>query len=339
MKIGFLCYNLSGTGPRTRAKDLINGLADETEHNVVVLTNEPSNVSNNADKIKIGIQRPLSLIQSTKKEFKSVDVVHVPINIWQVAFVRSLYHGSLVAGVGPGIQTETWARYLGRVLRIDRKIETQANSGWEKSGYETAVCTATIDRKLFHKYDQSKIKKIREEMELNENNDIVLYVGKLSEVYGANIISDMADIDQNRTYLVIGDGPLRDQFENHEHVNYLGYIPNDELPKYYNIADVTVGPRNMDGTSNVGLESIACGTPYITTAVGKIIEEFAVEPGAYLQTKHKPDSIIKYIDELIDNNKKYHQQVKQGLEFIEDNPLTRESAIETHLKVYEELSS
>ena len=338
MEIGFFCYSLSGTGPRTRAKDLINGLADETEHTVVVLTNEPSNISDNAEKIKIKIKKPIRLLQSAKKAFEEIDVVQVPINIWQVAFVRLLYHGPLVAGVGPGIQTETWARYLGRAINIDRKIETLANSGWEKSGYETTVCTATIDRKLFHKYDQSEIDEIREEMGFCEEKDIVLYVGKLSEDYGANIISDMADIDQNRIYLVIGDGPLRDQFENYKHINYLGYIPNNELPKYYNLADATVGSRKIDGTSNVGLESIACGTPYITTAVGDIIE-FAVEPGAYLRAERKPAKVVELIDELFSNDEEYDRQVQQGIEFIEDNPLTLESAIETHLKVYEELSS
>lgn len=338
MKIGFFCYNVSGTGPRTRAKDLINGLADETKHTVVVLTNETSNISDNAEKKKIKIKNPISLLQSTKKAFEEIDVVQVPINIWQVAFVRLLYHGSLVAGVGPGIQTETWARYLGRAINIDRKIETLANSGWEKSGYETTVCTATIDRKLFHRYDQSEIDEIRQEMGFCEQKKIVLYVGKLSEDYGANIISDMADIDQNRIYLVIGDGPLHDQFENHKHINYLGYIPNNELPKYYNLADVTVGPRKIDGTSNVGLESIACGTPYITTAVGDIIE-FAVEPGAYLRAERKSAKVVELIDELFSNDEEYDRQVQQGIEFIKDNPLTLESAIETHLKVYEELSS
>lgn len=336
MDVAFFCYNLSGTGPRTRAKDLINGLADRSSISVHVLTNEAHLVNSKAKTHEISVQNPTRLGKLTRKVVSRADVVQVPINIWQVMFVRAFYDGPLVAGVGPGIQTETWARYLGKALKIDRKIETLADSGWEESGYETAVCTATIDRELFHKYEQDEIEAIRDKMGFSEGDDIILYVGKLSEDYGAKIFREMADIDQNHIYLAIGNGPQSEQFENHKNISHMGYISNNELPKYYNVADVTVGPRKIDGTSNVGLESIACGTPYITTAVGDIIE-FAVEPGAYLRAERKPAEVIEFINELLSNDEEYNQQVQNGLEFIENNSLTLESAIETHLEVYQEL--
>lgn len=338
MRIGFFCYNLSGTGPRTRAKDIINGLSERSDHDIYVLTHEPDRVSNEATVKQISLSNPIHLIWSSRMVFDDCHIVQVPINIWQVAFVRMLYSGPLVAGVGPGIQPETYSRKLAKLLDVDVKIDNREGSAWAKDGFETSICTATINQEVFSPCVDEKSTMIRNEFGLDEQSDIVLYIGDLSEQYGAKIISEMARRDDQLTYLVIGDGDLQDKFQNRSDLEYIGYVSNEELPKYYNIADITVGPRKMDVTSNVGLESISCGTPFITTAEGPI-QEFAVEPGAYVYSERNAEAVLETINELLNDEELYNKQVQRGLEFIENNPLTLDSAIETHLEVYEELTS
>jgi len=88
MEIGYFCYRLSGTGPRTRAADIINAVAERSPHDVTVLTNEPEKVRGPAEVHTVSIGDPADLLWTAQQAFSDADVVHVPINTYQVLFVR-----------------------------------------------------------------------------------------------------------------------------------------------------------------------------------------------------------------------------------------------------------
>ena len=61
---------------------------------------------------------------------------------------------------------------------------------------------------------------------------------------------------------VIGDGPLREELEQrYPEVRFLGAKGQDELPAYYNCADVFVFPSRTDTFGLVLVEAMACGVP------------------------------------------------------------------------------
>lgn len=76
--------------------------------------------------------------------------------------------------------------------------------------------------------------------------------------------------------LIGGEGPLRAELERliqhhrvKDHVRLLGFIPEDELPKYYRAADLVVMPTyELEGFGLVTVEALACGTPVLGTPVG-----------------------------------------------------------------------
>jgi SAM-dependent methyltransferase len=54
-----------------------------------------------------------------------------------------------------------------------------------------------------------------------------------------------------------------------KHVTFLGFVPDAELPRYYQAADVFVLPtRELEGFGLVTAEALACGTPVLGTPVG-----------------------------------------------------------------------
>lgn len=54
-----------------------------------------------------------------------------------------------------------------------------------------------------------------------------------------------------------------------KHVTFLGFVPDADLPRYYQAADVFVLPtRELEGFGLVTAEALACGTPVLGTPVG-----------------------------------------------------------------------
>lgn len=340
MKVGYFCYRLSGTGPRTRAADVINGVATNSEWDVVVLTAEPEKITSDADIQPVSLANPIQLLRETRRAFADVDLIHVPINVYQVLFVRLLYHGPLVGGVGPGLQRSRLHRRLGRLLGIDVKIKNRDyDIIWEQSGYDTEVVIATIDREHFYPYSEERTQALREKRGIGDDETVVLYVGTLSEGQGAHIVDGLARLTrENDTIRVIvaGAGPMAETFRDRNDLTFEGYVDNKTTPDLYNLADVTVAPRKNDVTSNVGLESIACGTPMITTAEGDIERLFS-DCETYVWADRTPEAVLETVRELTANPEYYEAQRQRGFETLDEMELTLDTAIETVIGVYEGL--
>jgi glycosyltransferase involved in cell wall biosynthesis len=85
---------------------------------------------------------------------------------------------------------------------------------------------------------------------------------------------------------IAGKGPLRDALEQQvkdlgleDNVQFLGFLPDAELPVAYQAANLTVMPsQSLEGFGLVLLESLASGTPALCTPVGgmpEVVEPFA----------------------------------------------------------------
>ncbi len=103
----------------------------------------------------------------------------------------------------------------------------------------------------------------------------LIAVGNLLPVKGHELIIEALPGLPEVTLLIAGDGPLRGSLERQAHslgvadrVRFLGNLGQDELIVAYNAADALLLASSREGMPNVVLESLACGTPVIATAVG-----------------------------------------------------------------------
>ncbi len=98
-----------------------------------------------------------------------------------------------------------------------------------------------------------------------------------------NLIDAMREIrltSPDALLLLGGSGPLAGELQHRirekglEHnVQLLGRISEDDLPLAYRAADMTVVPSQaLEGFGLITLESLACGTPVLTTPVGGLPE-------------------------------------------------------------------
>lgn len=62
------------------------------------------------------------------------------------------------------------------------------------------------------------------------------------------------------------------QLDLQKDIVFLGYVPEEDLPKLYNIAELFVFPSFYEGFGLPVLEAMACGTPVITSRVSSLPE-------------------------------------------------------------------
>lgn len=126
---------------------------------------------------------------------------------------------------------------------------------------------------------------LRERLGLTDNT-VMLTVGRLVARKGIDTtlraLPDILEAVPDLTYLVAGTGPDRDRLEHiaetlgvRDRVHFVGHVPFDELPSYYNVADLFVMPSreeppDVEGFGIVFLEAGACGTPVIGARSGGI---------------------------------------------------------------------
>jgi glycosyltransferase involved in cell wall biosynthesis len=78
-------------------------------------------------------------------------------------------------------------------------------------------------------------------------------------------------------------------------------VPHDALPDWYRAADVTVLSSWSEGLPNVLRESLACGTPFVSTDVGSV-REIAVAGWSRLADAGDPVGLADAIGTMLSGN-------------------------------------
>ncbi|WP_315874728.1 glycosyltransferase family 4 protein [Thermocoleostomius sinensis] len=106
---------------------------------------------------------------------------------------------------------------------------------------------------------------------------------------------------------IAGKGLQRDTLERQaqaldlqQHVKFLGFLPDEQLPIAYQAADLTVVPsQSLEGFGLILVESLACGTPALCTPIGgmpEILRPFSPE---LITETHHADAIAQRIIDLL----------------------------------------
>lgn len=190
-----------------------------------------------------------------------------------------------------------WAiRQSARVITVSESLR---NALLELGADPAKVVTLRngVDLKRFRPVDRDAVRN-----RLGLSGPTVLSVGNLFELKGHHLVVEALAGLPGVTALIAGEGPMRaalaELTTRHgvaNRVRLLGNVPQDELVDYYNAADMLVLASSREGMPNVVLESLACGTPVIATAVGGIPELIDTEDMGCLLTERSPGAIAEAI--------------------------------------------
>ncbi|MEF8835064.1 MAG: glycosyltransferase [Candidatus Thermoplasmatota archaeon] len=151
--------------------------------------------------------------------------------------------------------------------------------------YHSAVVTPSIDRDRYNKYVDGET--IRKKLGLDDNT-LLLHVGRISKEKNLElIINSIPYIKKERPdvrLLIVGDGPAKSDLESlvakkglEDIITFTGFVPEEDLPKYYAAADAFLFASTFETLGLVMLEALATGTPVVGLDYGVIPE--IIDPG------------------------------------------------------------
>jgi glycosyltransferase involved in cell wall biosynthesis len=125
----------------------------------------------------------------------------------------------------------------------------------------------------------------RAELGANGGDTVLVHTGRMVEKNGiADIIRALAFLSSDIRFAQIGAGPdgetlraLAGEIGVADRVRFLGFVPQTELPRYLQSADIFVRPSRSEGMGNSFIEAFAAGVSVIATQVGGIAD-FLFDP-------------------------------------------------------------
>lgn len=207
-----------------------------------------------------------------------------------------------------------------------------------------------IDTSIFrpiHKKDY-KLLGYKQKFKIKDNDKVIVFSGRLSAEKGVDILlKAIKGIDtKNLVVLIVGSfiygTNLRDAyydelqeliFNHKEKIVFTGYVPNNDMPYIYNLANIAVFPSMWDEPAGLTMiEAMACGIPTIATNSGGI-PEYVSDACIILERDERLiDELNKEISRLLENEELCGFYGAKGIERVNKN-FSKENYLDQFLRI------
>ena len=158
-----------------------------------------------------------------------------------------------------------------------------------------------VDLSVFGPVDRDTVRK-----QLSLHGPTILSVGNLIPLKGHDIVIKSLPLLPDMTLLIVGEGLERSSLERlakelgvDNRVRFLGTIEHERMCEIYSATDALVLASDREGLPCVLLESMACGTPVIASAVGGVPEVIRSSVAGDLLTHRDPEAVANSVKALL----------------------------------------
>jgi glycosyltransferase involved in cell wall biosynthesis len=291
--------------------------------------------------------------------YQPFDVVHVSdvhfAYAYRGAFVANLHHSfrqrlSIVGRANHTLTQRAYyrlAQYLAErpaveraagLLAVSTAVRDEFVQGYGVASDRITVAPYGTDTEFFR--PRSTSNQLRQRLGIPKDEPVLLFVGFVTPRKGLDYLGQALPLIRPRPRLVLAGqwaesyrsrffqllGPAADQ------VVEAGYVPDDELPDYYSLADVYVSSSLMEGFGLTLAEALACETPVVAFEAGSVAE--VMGPGGILVPPRNSAALADAISTLLQNPEQRRGLGKIGREHVV-NAFSVEAMLRTTLASYE----
>jgi glycosyltransferase involved in cell wall biosynthesis len=208
------------------------------------------------------------------------------------------------------------------------------------------VIPDAVDQSIYY---PKRDKRVLKQLDIPESHKVILYVG--SETPRMNLPTILKAIHKlkkrlpNIKLLKIGDPQkygaresllrLIKELNLERDVIFTGYVPEEELPKFYNVANLLVYPCLYAGFGLPPLEAMACGTPVITSNTTSLPE--VVGEAGLMIDPYNVNSWTDKMYEVLTNQDLINDLVNKGLNRCKT--FDWEVSVKKTFKIYQEINN
>ena len=168
-----------------------------------------------------------------------------------------------------------------------------------------------VNTNLFHPADT---RMARQNLSLADKRTI-LYVGRIEPLKGLDILLRAIALlngGNGVNLLIVGGNSekdaelkrlkaLADNLNIGDIVTFTGSVDQEQLPNYYNAADVFVLPSWYESFGLAALEAMSCGTPVVVSRVGGLTTFVEHGKSGYLVPWRCPEAFARSLETLLEN--------------------------------------
>jgi glycosyltransferase involved in cell wall biosynthesis len=247
---------------------------------------------------------------------------------------------------GRKLAEKTALRKSNHIIVLSEYTKEKLESTYGLPPAKTHVIPGGVDLNRFRPHDDRK--SLRNRLGIPNSHFTLLTVRNLEPRMGLeNLILTFKKILETKTHVFLvvgGEGPLTQDLKSlaretgvEDSVKFVGYIPEEELPYYYQMADLFILPtRELEGFGLVTVEALASGLPVLGTPVGGTKEILAHMGPEFLFSDATPDSMARLILKSMQDwaiNPEIYNEVSRKCRKVAENHFSWD----THIKRLENL--
>ena len=162
-----------------------------------------------------------------------------------------------------GLRYANWKNIITKLTGIicvsSNNKQLLVNNGFVEETLKMDIFPNGVDGQKFCNMDKVTC---REQLGFPKDAFIVAYTGAFTVNKGADRLNEALKGCGNTYALFMGQGPINPDYEK---ILWKGRVPNSDVAKYLNAADVFVLPTKGEGCCNAIVEALACGLPVISS--------------------------------------------------------------------------
>jgi glycosyltransferase involved in cell wall biosynthesis len=237
-------------------------------------------------------------------------------------------------------------RYLGtftdKVVAVSEEVKNEILRYDRVPEHKIAVIHNGVDRERFINIDAQSI---RSEFHIPLSAPVVGTVGRFFPQKGQKYLLDAIAQLRNKlpsiVVLMVGDGPLKDELENH--AKNLGIQRNvmftgirRDIPALLAAMDVFVFPSLWEGFGNALIEAMAAGKPIVATDIPPVREIMNSEKLGIIVPPANPEAIATSL-ELLLSDKTFAQDLGNSAQEKAFSSFTIDNTVQRYRSLYKSI--